>query len=138
MTSKFYEKYQQSLKTSELKRVKVTYLNGFEGFVLEENENGAIIYVVSAPEDQEYENSLVSLDPGEYEDAVEQDDVCPLDIVKQHSIRYLMDKGLLSCETQQLVEELLSAPCVNGVETILRSCGLVDTEILDIFKAALL
>ena len=135
MMSKFYEKYQSSLHTAELKRVKVTYLNGFEGFVLEENENGALVYIVSAPRDPDYENTMMDVTPDQYEEIDGGTVETGLDLVKQYALQYMMQKGLITCQHEDLVQSLMSSPCVYSVEEILRSVGLVDSEILEIIKA---
>ena len=135
MMSKFYEKYQQSLKSAELRRVKVTYLDGFEGFVLEENENGAVVYIVSAPSDPGYENSMMSVDPDQYEPIDQAEPtLSALDMIKQVSIEYLANKGLTICEDPSIGKTIMECPCSTCVESTLRDLGLVDSEILEIFK----
>jgi len=136
MISKFYEKYQNSLETAELKRVKVTYLNGFEGFVLEENERGAVVYIVSAPQDPDYENTMMNVEPDQYQE-IPAEEISGLDVVKQNALQYLAQKGLVTCEQDQAVSDLMNCPCVNSVEHVLRGNGLVDSEILDILKTGL-
>ena len=134
MTSKFYEKYQNSLQSAELKRVKVTYLNGFEGFVLEENESGAVVYIVSAPDDPDYENTMMDVAPDQYEEIAEPTGETGLDMVKQYSVQYLMQKGLLTCNHEELMQTILTSQCIYSLESVLRSVGLVDSEILEIIK----
>ena len=65
--STFYKKLTESLTDTSLKRVKVTYLNDFIGYILEEEEGGdALVYVVGA--DSSDESQILSLGPDEYEE----------------------------------------------------------------------
>ena len=130
--STFYKKLTESLTDTSLKRVKVTYLNDFIGYILEEEEGGdALVYVVGA--DSSDESQILSLGPDEYE---EINETSILDTVKDMALLYLMTKGLVSDHEEDKICEILSAGCIQQVDAYLRSNSLTDTEILNILKSA--
>ena len=136
--SKFHAKIRESLDSTNLKKVRVTYMDGFTGYILEEDDSGqAIIYVVSG-DNTDFTNQLMSLAPDQYEEIDEDPEpLNPLDVVKELSIQYLMQKGLINCQDKDKIDELIDAPCIHGLEKVLRSFNITDVEILNLLKPAI-
>ena len=130
--SAFYKKLTESVDSTNLKRVKVTYLDGFTGYILEEDENGqALVYMVGDNSGEESE--VVSLGPDEYEE-IDNTDI--LETVKRVSLIYLITKGLIGQHEEDKIVEILNAGCIVQVDQQLRSYSLTDTEILNVLKTA--
>jgi|TARA_R110002110_G_scaffold271893_1_gene487475 hypothetical protein len=130
--SAFYKKLTESVDSTNLKRVKVTYLDGFTGYILEEDENGqALVYMVG--DNSGEESQVVSLGPDEYEE-IDNTDI--LETVKRVSLIYLITKGLIGQHEEDKIVEILNAGCIVQVDQQLRSYSLTDTEILNVLKTA--
>ena len=130
--SAFYKKLTESVDSTNLKRVKVTYLDGFTGYILEEDENGqALVYMVG--DNSGEESQVVSLGPDEYEE-IDNTDI--LETVKRVSLIYLITKGLIGQHEEDKIVEILNAECIVQVDQQLRSYSLTDTEILNVLKTA--
>tara|TARA_R100000084_G_scaffold1755_1_gene1056 strand:+ start:134 stop:538 length:405 start_codon:yes stop_codon:yes gene_type:complete len=133
--SKFHAKVRESLEETELKKVRVTYMDGYTGYILEEEEDGtAIIYIVGGG-DPEYMNELVRTK--DYKE-IDDQSLNPLDVVKELSAQYLIQKGLMTCRDEDKVQEIMQAPCIHSLEKTLRSFNITDTEILNLIKPAIL
>tara|TARA_B100001094_G_C17555568_1_gene495836 strand:- start:95 stop:502 length:408 start_codon:yes stop_codon:yes gene_type:complete len=132
--SKFHTRIRESLDQTDLKRVRVTYMDGYTGYILEEEESGhAIIYIVGGG-DPEHSNQLVRTK--QYEELDDDEPLNPLDVVKELSVEYLMQKGLITCQDKDKIDEVMLAPCIHGLEKVLRSFNITDIEILNLIKPA--
>lgn len=135
--SKFYSKISDALTETALKRVKVTYLGDYTGYILEESTDGrAIVFVVSG-EQPEHVNQMISVEPGQYQEIQPDLPASPLDTLKHTSMEYLAGKGLINCTDQDKLRQLMECPCVHAVEKFLRNYNITDTEIIAILKTAI-
>lgn len=129
--SRFLKIYRKAVCESTLKRVRVTYLNNYEGYILEEDDIGNAVVFVTSPDGGEQDIMNVGAD--DYQE-LPTGEYSSLEEVKMASLIYLKQKGLIDCGSANEIQELLSAPCIHSLENSLRSLGLHDTEILDIIK----
>lgn len=137
--SKFCSKITDTLQETGLKRVKVTYLGDYVGYILEEATDGrAIVFVVSG-EDPEQVNQMISVAPDQYQEIPDETNlsVTPLQVMKQTAAQYLIDKGLINHTQHDRVDQLMDLPCVHAVEDFLRGYNITDTEIITILKSAI-
>ena len=135
--SKFYSKVRDMLEETELKKVRVTYMDGYTGYILEEDESGAVVYIMTG-EDPEQVNQLMNLKPDQYEEMDGQSSpLTPLDTIKELSLEYLLQKGLLKCSDMDKITELMGSPCIHTVDKYLRGMNITDTEILNLIKPAI-
>lgn len=136
--SKFLKEVKQVLERSSIKHVKILNMSNTFGYILKENVGGpAVVYVVSSDE-PDMTNQMIDVQPDGIEHVEPQEqDTSPLNIVKQNAVMYLSQKGLIDCNSQQKLQELVSLPCMTTVEAFLRQHSLTDTEILNIIKPAI-
>lgn len=129
--SKFLDIYRKAVCESTLKRVRVTYLNNYEGYILEEDDDGNAVVFVTSPDGDEQD--IMNVNAGDYQE-LSSGNYSSLEEIKMGALVYLKQKGLIDCGSANEIQDLLSAPCVHSLENTLRSLGLHDTEILDIIK----
>jgi len=129
--SKFLKIFRKAVCESALKRVRVTYLDNYEGYILEEDDTGNAVVFVTSPNGDEQD--IMNVGAGDYQELPDAE-YSSLEEIKMASLVYLKQKGLIDCGSANEIQELLSSPCVHSLENSLRSLGLHDTEILDIIK----
>lgn len=136
--SKFFNEVKQILDRSSIKHVSVSGKPNTYGYILKENTQGPVaVYVVSS-DDPGLVNQILDVNSDEL-DQVEPScqDTSALDIVKQNAVMYLSQKGLIDETNSEKLEQLVSCPCMNTVETFLRKHNLTDSEILNIIRPAI-
>ena len=136
--SRFYSKLRDTLRETELRKVRVIHMDGYTGYILEEDGEGALVYVVSG-DDPEQLNQLINLQPDQYEEIIDEPmTISPLETVKELGLRYLMQKGLLTCRDVDKITEFMELPCIHTVDKFLRNMNITDTEILNLIKPAII
>lgn len=137
--SKFYNKMTSVLTESKARLVMIKNSNT-RAYVIDENHGGLpVLYIVSSDQPEEV-NQLMTVDPHEITDLppeTSEQQTSPLDVVKRAAVVYLSQKGLIDCSQKDKIAKLSECPCVNCVESFLRSYNITDTEIIRILKVAI-
>ena len=138
--SSFYSKYNDIMKESSLTRVRLKYLDNYEGYILEEIGGEAIVYVAQKPTGQNaaaLPGQLYRVNMNNQRDIKPAACSSPLDRVKIKALKHLKQKGLISKQDPSKIQQILQSPCIHSVENCLRKMNITDSELLSITKAGI-
>lgn len=136
--SRYNEILCDHIRNTELRRVRVktdpntkNYLSfghGYEGYILEEEENGVITVMIP---DFSSDNNIFKLEPDEYDD-LGSNDSCSLEHLKHIALDYMP----ISDDEEKRIEiaNMEDIHTVDDLETYLRAKNVTNDDMVNIFK----
>lgn len=139
--SSFYSKYNDIMRESSLTRVRLKYLDNYEGYILEEIGEEAVVYIAQKPTGKNsgpLPGQLYRMDMNNQRNMKPASCSSPLDRVKIKALKHLKQKGLISKQDPIKIQQILQSPCIHSVENCLRKMNVTDSELLSITKAGII